>query len=300
MIYKIYVNGFWPGFTNKTDANHIGFFENLFSNTKIFNNFQITNDINQANVLFESLFGNSLVNQKKWLYKIHYSGEAYSHPFNNYDIILYSQKDQYKTNIVDLPLAIYYIYGNNFIPILQNRHNLQITKVPTKFCCFIVSNGRSAVRNNFFKLLNNYKKVDSLGNFNNNVGFVLKHNYWTKEYQKFISDYKFIICFENTKCGTYITEKIVNPYLAQIIPIYWGTSHIKKMFNPESMLYLENETKEAVITLINKIIELDTNDAKYLEYINKPVFNDDNLKYWAENYTIEKLSTQIDNLLSVK
>ena len=28
--YYIYVNAFWNGFVNKTDGNHIGFFEKLF------------------------------------------------------------------------------------------------------------------------------------------------------------------------------------------------------------------------------------------------------------------------------
>ena len=296
----IYVNGFWSGFVDKTDANHIEFFENLFSNTKYFKNFEITNDINNANVLFESLFANSLVNKKKWLCKIHYSGESFSNPLNNYDIILYSKKSENTNKIIDCPLAIYYIYCNNFMNQLQIRNKSDIEKkitVPSKFCCFIVSNGKSNVRNNFFNTLNKYKKVDSLGNFNNNMGFILKHNYWTQEYRNFISQYKFIICFENTNFGTYITEKIVNPYLANIIPIYWGTQHIQKMFNPASMLYLENESLEAFDNLLHKIIELDNNDQKYLEYINQPVFTEDNLKFWSENYTIEKIANQIDNLI---
>jgi hypothetical protein len=34
------------------------------------------------------------------------------------------------------------------------------------------------------------------------------------DFLNFISNYKFIICFENTKFETYLTEKIINPYLA--------------------------------------------------------------------------------------
>ena len=87
MKYYIYVNAFWNGFVNKTDGNHIGFFENLFLHTKL-KNFEITNDINTANVLFESLFGQSLSTSKKWTYKIHYSGEPYNNNISNYDVIL--------------------------------------------------------------------------------------------------------------------------------------------------------------------------------------------------------------------
>jgi hypothetical protein len=29
IMYYIYINGFWNGFIDKTDANHIEFFENI-------------------------------------------------------------------------------------------------------------------------------------------------------------------------------------------------------------------------------------------------------------------------------
>ena len=148
-----------------------------------------------------------------------------------------------------------------------------------------------------FNKLNQYKKVDSCGNFQNNIGFVVKYNYWTKEYLDFIKQYKFIICFENNKIGTYITEKIINPYLAGIIPIYWGTNHIKNIFNPDSLLFLENETENDFNNIISQIKELDSDDDKYLEFINRPIFNSDNIEYWNTHYTIDKISESIDKLL---
>jgi hypothetical protein len=48
--YYIYVNGFWNGFVEKTDANHIEFFENILKQTKL-SNYKITNYINLANLL---------------------------------------------------------------------------------------------------------------------------------------------------------------------------------------------------------------------------------------------------------
>jgi hypothetical protein len=288
--YYIYVNAFWTGFIDKTDANHIDFFEKLFLQTKL-KNFEITNDINKANVLFESLFGQSITTLKEWKYKIHYSGEPYKNDTTKYDIVLDSEHNT--KNIVDLPLFVYYIYGNNFIDKLIQRP--VIHKVPTEFCCFIISNGNCQVRNKMFNLLNSYKKVHSYGKFANNMNGYLKCDYWTDDYLQFIGKYKFIICFENTKKGTYITEKIVNPYLARIIPIYWGTTHVNNIFNKDSMLYLENESQESYLNLINHIIELDNNDAKYIEMVNKPVFNMD---YWNEHYTIEKIGEKIDTVIN--
>lgn len=56
------------------------------------------------------------------------------------------------------------------------------------------------------------------------------------------------------------------------------------------MLFLEDETEESFIKLINKIIELDNDDQKYLEFINRPIFTEDNIKFWNENYILDSLA----------
>ncbi len=291
---KIYVNGFWGGFVDKTDANNITYFENIFS--KLLNNYEITNDVNTANILFESMFSGSLVRHKKWELTIFYSGEPKTRNYNDYDIVL----DSHPTvnNVVDVPLFVYYIHGNNFLNrLLQPK---QIINVPKKFCCFIVSNPYSIPRNKMFDLLSKYKRVDSYGNHNNNMGGKrLGLNYWTNEYFNFLSEYKFIICFENTKKGTYITEKIVNPLISGIIPIYWGTEHYKNVFNEERILYLEDENSEdSYKKIVDKIIELDTDDNKYLQVVNKSVFS--NYDYFENNYQTDAIVKKISNVISKK
>ena len=290
--YYVYVNGFWSGFMDKTDANHIEFFENIFKKTKI-SNYTITQNINEANVLFESLFAQSLVNYKNWRYKIHYSGESTTHNFSDYDIVLCC--NQTNGNVIDVPLFTYYIHGNNFLDKLINRPIIK--NIPSLFCCFIVSNPNCQIRNEMFKKLNTYKKVDSYGHYANNMGSRLIFNYWSENYRHFLSNYKFIICFENSKSGTYSTEKIVNSYLSGPIPIYWSSPLIKNVFNGESMLFLEDETHGALEILIDKIKELDNDDAKYLEFVNRPIFNN-NMQYWYENYTIEKIAEKMNHLLN--
>jgi hypothetical protein len=288
--YYIYLNAFYYGFVEKTDANTIEFFEKLFSKT-ILKNFKITNDINLANVLFESVFGNTLADIKIWKYKILFSGEPFLTNSDKYDLLLYSHETQ--NNIVDLPLYTVYMHGNFLLNRIINRPF--ITKIPEKFCCFIVSNDSCTVRNNMFYYLNQYKKVDSCGKYANNMQFVLPHLYWTEEFREFISKYKFIICFENNKQATYSTEKIVNPYVAGTIPIYWGSSHIHKVFNKNTMLYLENETIESYQKIINEIIDLDNSNEKYIEFINRKPITD--MSYFNENYTLEAIAKKIDNVL---
>jgi hypothetical protein len=136
-----------------------------------------------------------------------------------------------------------------------------------------------------------------MGGYANNTGYKINSPYWSKEYLNIIGNHKFMICCENTKMETYSTEKIVNPYLARTIPIYWGSNNIKNIFNIDSMLFLEDETEESFEKLINKIIELDNDDQKYLEFVNRPIFTDQTINFWNENYSIDSLAKKIDNIL---
>ena len=72
--YFIFINGFWSGFVSKKDGIHIGFIETLLKKTKLFN-FELTSNIDRANILFESCFGPSICdsNNKKWDKKIYFS-----------------------------------------------------------------------------------------------------------------------------------------------------------------------------------------------------------------------------------
>jgi hypothetical protein len=63
------------------------------------------------------------------------------------------------------------------------------------------------------------------------------------------------------------------------------------------MLFLEDETDESFTKLINKVMELDNDDQKYLEFINRPIFSKDNIKFWNENYTLDSLGNKINNIL---
>jgi len=275
-------------------------FKKIFEKTAKFKNFEFTNDYDKANVLLESIYNTKMYNNKKWRYKILWSAEPCITDEENYDLILFSRTTN--KNIVDYPFYIYYMhfYDNKYNILNRLIERPIITKIPDKFCCFIVSNGVCAVRNNMFHLLNSYKKVDSAGKYCNNINYVIRHDYWSAEFRAFISNYKFIICFENHRVGTYSTEKIVNPYISGSVPIYWSSKHIHKVFNRNSMLFLEDESPESYEKLMNEIIELDNDDAKYLEFINRPVFEDKGMQYYNDNYTVDAVALKIDNVLLKK
>lgn len=287
MSINILFNGFWEGFSTKKDAVHIGFFEKIFDG--LFKKYTVTNDIKIANVLVESVFGHTLTQVKPWLCKIHYSGEARLNDPNMYDIVYYG--GLLTQNMIDVPLAVPFIHLNGHLDNLINRR--KILKPPPNFCCFIVSNGNCPIRNKMFQVLNEYKKVHSFGRFKNNMKALIPFPYWTKEFVEIISTYKFIICMENTKTNRYVTEKIVNPMLAHIIPIYWGSEQVFNLFSKDCILYLSDDTETCFQKIKNRVIELDQNDEMYLNFVNShsthdnPIFNKE---YWDENYSMEKIT----------
>ena len=61
------------------------------------------------------------------------------------------------------------------------------------------------------------------------------------------------------------------------------------------MLFLDDEREESYVKLIQKVIELDCNDEKYLEFVNRPVFSQ--MTHWNENYTIDVLSNKLSGFL---
>jgi hypothetical protein len=286
----IFLNKFWDGFKERTDAEHIGFFELIFSKTKLYP-FEFTNDMNKANILFES-FGDTFYDKKVWNKKIFFSGESWITHDDRYNIVLKSSYDY--SNIINLPLFVVYIHTNTtFLHRLIHRPLKTYDTIPKKFCCFCVSNSSSQPRNKMFQIVNSYKKVDSFGKFNNNIGFYAPGKYWSEEYINFLSQYKFIICFENSKYDTYITEKIVNAYLANSVPIYWGSSTVNTFF--KQFIYLENENNDTdYYDVLNKIKELDQNDELYLDFINQSVFSEN---AFNQQFSIDIISNKINNLL---
>jgi hypothetical protein len=92
------------------------------------------------------------------------------------------------------------------------------------------------------------------------------------EFIHFVSKYKFIVALENTNEEEYITEKILHGLLSKTIPIYWGTRSAFKYFNNARMLYIEDETDDAITAAIDTMKSILTDTSKYLDIVNRPVF----------------------------
>lgn len=266
MKIKINFTDFWSGF-NKTN----NYFYNL-----LIEEFDVEIS-NNPDYLFFSVFGNE--HQKYKCVKIAYYAENIPTPLG---YCQWSFSVDYLNDHRNYRLPIYLLHDNYYNLIKKKDIDENLSK--RKFCNFIVSNGNCIERNNFFIELSKYKKVDSGGRFMNNIGNPVIDKI------KFQSEYKFSIAYENNAYRLehpgYTTEKIIEPMLANSIPIYWGNPIIDLEFNKKSFInsYDFNSQKE----MIDYIIELDNDDDKYLEVLKQP---------WFKNYNIPD-SNKIENIKS--
>lgn len=142
-----------------------------------------------------------------------------------------------------------------------------------KFACTVISNSRSVgFRNNIVNIISKYKEIDYGGRWRNNVGGPVSNKF------QFLNDYKFNICCENSQRDMYITEKILDAYIGNTIPIYAG-GNAETIFNPDSFINLNDKSEEEIIEIIKEVNE---NDDLYKKMYNAPILLDEN--YFKKKY----------------
>ena len=144
-----------------------------------------------------------------------------------------------------------------------------IWRSKSKFCCMVVSNGQSKKRLDFFEKLSKYKRVDSGGMVLNNIGGPVSDK------MEFIKDYRFVISFENASHPGYTTEKIIEPLMADCIPVYWGDPMLNMEFNSDCFIQLNDDKSDEV--LIEEIKQIDQNEEKAIEMLLSPKFTNNNI-----------------------
>lgn len=298
---KVFINGFWSGFIENS-AIKFSFFQKIFE--LAFKEEITVGNFDESDILFESVFSHkTYINDKKWKYTIFFNGESqqrivYDTFKNNthrlskiqeYDIILTSKFTNKSIKTVNIPFFICYIYSNSYFNILQNP--LPRILVPKKNICAVISNSNCPKRNYFLDKLQKIVKIDYAGNFRNNTPKI-SGDFNSDEILNFYSQYKFVICFENTKQETYITEKIINGFLARTIPIYWGSNHIYDYFNKERFINIPNLSEIVINKVFSDIISIISDENKYLQIVNKPIFNNNQL-----NRNINDIANDIELIL---
>ncbi|OWZ19489.1 putative membrane protein [Phytophthora megakarya] len=113
-----------------------------------------------------------------------------------------------------------------------------------RFCAYLFARCDRPQREYMFDILNDVEPVDALGICAGssrlpNVSYAASRysTWYNDDAVATFQNYKFVIAFENSGVPGYITEKLVNPFLAGSIPIYLGNSTtITEIFNPKSFI----------------------------------------------------------------
>ena len=179
-------------------------------------------------------------------------------------------------------------------PIKKYMDIEKIKEKKKRFCNFIYSQEVPA-RNDFFKKLNEYKKVDSPGRCMNNMPPIGADNplksrladNWIQQKLDFIENYKFTIAFENFEADGWITEKLTQPMLVNSIPIYIGDKNVNRDFNTKS--FINYHDFKNMDDFIQHIIKVDSDDKLYEEYLRQPWFIDNKInKYYSEKRMMDR------------
>jgi len=237
---------------------HDNFFVNLL---KKHSNFNIVSVTEHPDIIFYSVFGNE--HKKYKCRKIFYAGEPYS-PRDDADHNLTFAEDT--PNNTRLPLWLCYITDD----ILRECVNRNIPEERPNFCSFIASNkGPSDIRKTLVETISKYKQVSCGGPFMNNIGFVVGRGTNASGKIEFNKLFKFSAAFENNNTfAGYCTEKILDAFKSNTIPIYWGHRNVVEDFDDRTFInandFLNLEDMVEYIKLI------DNDRERYSQFFENP------------------------------
>ena len=198
--------------------------------------------------------------------RLAYLGEALEADFNIFDYAVgFSNRHGGDSRFVRLlpPLEMYW----RFFP--QGLDG----DIPEKkgFCNFLYSNSEAhPMRDELFRSISTYKKVDSLGKHLNNTGrgatgYGGGH---AAESVLLRRDYKFSIAAENAEFHGYTSEKIFCALAASTVPIYWGNPDICEDVNPRAFISVRDFADSKA--LIDRIRQIDNDDSLWMEMVSQP------------------------------
>lgn len=165
-----------------------------------------------------------------------------------------------------------YVLDNEKVPLsndLTRDDTRRILNSNTGFCNFIYSHP-SEPRDSFFRLLSQYKHVDSSGSHLNNTG--TPSTRWAGDWYtlsiKMKEGYKFSIAMENSSYKGYTSEKIITSLQAHTVPIYWGDPAVADLINPKAFINCNDYS--SFDEVIERVKEIDSNDELWLDMVTQP------------------------------
>ncbi len=233
--------------------------------------------------LFFSDFGRNVFSYD--CIRIYITCENLCPDFNICDYGVGFEHIKYEDRYLRSPFYLHYEIYDSDLEKAATKHVFDRNEVlnsKTEFCSFVYSNKNvEGFRNAIFNALSKYRKVNSGGNAFNNIG------YRVKDKIEFEKEHKFSIACDNGSHSGYTTEKIMQSFAAQTIPVYWGNPTVETDYNPKAFINCnEYSTIEEIIDIIR---EIDNNDDLYLKILSEPAF--------APSFNIKDLKEEFKDFL---
>ncbi len=203
--------------------------------------------------------------------RIMYSGENFIPDFNLIDYAICPYPIQFGDRNFQLPACVW--PRSHWQELMhKNRAGVTVDFVKNKqyFANFIAGHeSEYNIRGDFFKKLCEYKRVESPGSYLNNMPNGEQVNWLNDSKSDFQRKCKFTLCFESTNHYGFVTEKIMDAFYADTIPVYYGSPTVTEIFNKDAFINVADY--ESFDAAIERIKELDQDDEKYLEMLRQPI-----------------------------
>lgn len=206
-------------------------------------------------------------------------------------------------NVFCIPYLItVYFELQTLIGIKFNMNDLRLdTNRDRPYFLAYAARNRIPIREQLFALIRNKDSTaHGIGMCSTTPGFRTgAHETWRENY-KHLKIYRFAFAMENTYKPKYVTEKILNCFLAGAIPIYYGDHEwVKEVFNEKAIIFVQdfNSLEECA----DYIIKVDRTPALLKEYQDQPVFIKEKYRgYFDETHPCDEYKQIIEILHELK
>lgn len=155
----------------------------------------------------------------------------------------------------------------------SREHARKLLEEKTYFASFIAGHeSEFHIRGDFFKMLSQYKRVESPGTYLYNMEDGTKVQMNNESKTEFQRKCKFSLCFESTNHYGFVTEKITDAFYADTIPVYFGSPTVKDIFNKNAFINVADY--DSLEDAIAQVIALDQDDEAYLNMLSQPILVD--------------------------
>lgn len=173
---------------------------------------------------------------------------------------------------------------------IRPQDYLGITKA--HFCAYMYSSEQPD-RIRYFKLFSTYKPVHGLGKCCHNTDNPLSRHLNDEQITyndiavQLYAQFKFVLALENQIIPGYFTEKMINPLIANSLPIYHGDASVFRYINKERVIYIDDFADDQA--LLQYVQYLDTHPEEYEAKINQPI--------WVSPDTVEQMEQYLSSHL---